>query len=135
MAHILIIDDAADICSMVGLLLESAGHTVSSATNGLSGLHCAQTELPELILMDLGLPHLDGWEITRLLQADDQTAHIPVLAFTANLSQTAREQARAVGCCGIITKPFDLDQLLRLVDAILLQCNTGEKERVVGWVL
>jgi CheY-like chemotaxis protein len=132
MAHILIIDDAADICLMVGLLLESVGHTVSSATNGLNGLHCAQTELPELILMDLGLPHLDGWEITRRLQADDQTVHIPVLAFTANVSQTAREQARAVGCCGIITKPIDFDQLLRLVDSILMQPDGNEKERVVG---
>jgi CheY-like chemotaxis protein len=132
MAHILIIDDAADICLMVGLLLQSVGHTVSSATNGLSGLHCAQTELPDLILMDLGLPQLDGWEVTRRLQADDQTAHIPVLAFTANVTETAREAARAVGCCGMITKPCDLDQLLRLVDALLMHHDASEKERVVG---
>ena len=64
--------------------------------------------------MDLGLPELDGWETTRRLQADHQTAHIPVLACTANVTQTAREEARVVGCCGLVTKPFDLDHLLKV---------------------
>jgi CheY-like chemotaxis protein len=132
MAHILIIEDATDICLMVGVLLERVGHTVSSATNGLSGIQRAQSEQPDLILMDLGLPQLDGWETTRRLQADHQTTHIPVLAFTANLTQTALEEARAVGCCGLITKPFDLDHLLRLVDVVLAQRDAGEQERVVG---
>ncbi len=132
MAHVLIIDDATDICLMVGVLLERVGHTVSSATNGLIGLHRAQSEQPDLILMDLGLPQLDGWETTRRLQADHQTAHIPVLAFTANVTQTAREEARVVGCCGIVTKPCDLDYLLRLVEGVLTQRDASEKERVVG---
>jgi CheY-like chemotaxis protein len=84
--------------------------------------------------MSLYLRHRTCY-ITRRLQADDQTAHIPVLAFTANVSQTAREEARAAGCCGIITKPCDLEQLLKLVDAILMQRDASEKERAVGYVL
>jgi CheY-like chemotaxis protein len=135
MTHILIIDDAADICEMVGLLLASVGHTSSSASNGVSGLRRAQSEQPDLILMDLGLPQLDGWETTRRLQADPRTAHIPVLAFTANLTPTAAEEAQVVGCCGLIAKPFNIDDLLSRVDAVLRHHDTGEKARAVGQVL
>ena len=118
---------------MVGMLLESVGHTVSCAANGLSGLRRAQAEQPDLILMDLGLPQLDGCETTRRLRSDYRTAHIPVLAFTANVAQSALEEARAAGCCGLIAKPFDIDYLLAVVGDVLARRDAGEQERAVSF--
>src|SRR5690348_13520827 len=83
MAHILIIEDYPDTREVAQLVLLDAGHTVSSATDGVCGLVAAARDQPDLILMDLGLPRLDGWSATERLKADSSTSHIPVVAFTA----------------------------------------------------
>jgi two-component system, cell cycle response regulator DivK len=135
MAHILVIEDSWDIGRMVTVLLASVGHTVTIMPNGLSGLRCAYTDHPDLIVMDLALPQLDGWETTRELKATPETAHIPVIAFTANLTTSAIERTQAVGCCGVIAKPFAIDDFLHQIDRVLARSPGHARERVVGQTL
>jgi len=97
-------------------MLRRAGHTVRSASNGADAVILAQEQRPDLILMDLVLPMIDGLLATRRLKADARTAHIPVLALTARgLADEAR--ARAAGCDGFITKPCAMEHLLAQVAA------------------
>ena len=121
MPHILVIEDYRDNRNLAELILQDAGYTTSSATDGLSGIAAALQLQPDLILMDLALPRLNGWEATRRLKAHPATQHIPIVAFTAHVSQDDLARARAVGCVAIIAKPFELDGLLAQLAAILAQ--------------
>lgn len=119
MAHILIIEDYRDTSDIVNLILGDAGHTVSNAADGLSGVEMAAHIQPDLILMDLSLPRLDGWSATEQLKACAETRHIPVIAFTAHVSLEEHSRAWDAGCATIITKPFELDALLMTVNSLL----------------
>jgi CheY-like chemotaxis protein len=112
MAQILIIEDYPDNRDITELVLAVAGHTVSSASDAVRGLYLAARDQPDLILMDLALPRLDGWEATRRLKAYPLTRHIPVIALTAHVRQDALARAEAAGCVAVITKPFEIDTLL-----------------------
>jgi len=132
MASILLAEDALDISYLVVLLLHDAGHRVASVSDGVSAVQRATQELPDLIIMDLALPLLDGWEATRQLKAQGNTRHIPVLAFTAHVLQDDIEHALAVGCAAVLPKPFDITTFLDTIAHLLHPPNQQTCERSVG---
>jgi two-component system cell cycle response regulator DivK len=102
---ILVVEDDPDNRRIVAKVLAVAGYHVVEATDGLEALSQAQVERPDLILMDLALPNLDGWEATRRLKGDPQTHGIPVVALTAVAMRGDEEEARAAGCDDYLSKP------------------------------
>jgi len=119
LAKILIVEDNPDNMTLVVLLLQSAGHTVLSAIDAEAGLTLARDELPNLILMDIQLPGMDGLEATALLKRDDATRAIPVIALTALAMKGDEERIRAAGCDGYIAKPMGIKEFLATVAAQL----------------
>lgn len=119
MATILVIEDNPDNMTLAVLLLGSAGHTVLSAIDAEIGLTLAHEHLPQLILMDIQLPGMDGLQATALLKAHSATAAIPVLALTALAMKGDEERIRAAGCDGYIAKPMSVHGFLRAVAAHL----------------
>ena len=113
MAKILIVEDNPDNMTLAVLLLQSAGHTVLSAIDAEAGLTLARDELPNLILMDIQLPGMDGLEATALLKRDDATRAIPVIALTALAMKGDEERIRAAGCDGYIAKPMGIRNFWR----------------------
>ena len=101
-------------------LLESAGHAVLSATDAEAGLALARDEQPDLILMDIQLPGMDGLEATALLKAEDATRAIPVIALTALAMKGDEERIRAAGCDGYVAKPMRYREFLAAIDAHLV---------------
>ena len=119
MARILIVEDNADNMFLTVMLLQSAGHTVLSATDAEAGLTLARAEVPDLILMDIQLPGMDGLEATALLKRDDATRAIPVIALTALAMKGDEERIRAAGCDGYIAKPLAYKDFLATITAQL----------------
>jgi two-component system cell cycle response regulator DivK len=115
MAKVLLIEDNATNMALAMFLLQSAGHTVLSATDAESGLTLARAERPELILMDIQLPGMDGLEATALLKEDATTHDIPVIALTALAMKGDEERIRAAGCDGYIAKPMRYRDFLATV--------------------
>ena len=109
---ILYVEDNEDNIFMLKNRLTRAGHTVVVATDGAQGVAMASSERPDVILMDLSLPVLDGWQATRAIKAAAATKHIPVIALTANAMAGEREKALAAGCDDYDTKPVELPRLL-----------------------
>jgi len=109
---ILYVEDNDDNIFMLKNRLTRAGHTVVVATDGAQGVAMASSERPDVILMDLSLPVLDGWQATREIKAAADTRHIPVIALTANAMAGDREKALAAGCDDYDTKPVELPRLL-----------------------
>jgi two-component system cell cycle response regulator DivK len=132
MALILIIEDYRDTRDVTELILTDAGHNVLNARDGLQGVQLATQAQPDLVLMDLALPVLDGWEATRRLKADATTQHIPVVAFTAQVNEDAVAQAWAAGCSDVITKPFEIECLLDHIAAVLAQSRPSGRQRALG---
>jgi two-component system, cell cycle response regulator DivK len=112
MPKILIVEDNELSRDMLSRRLRRKGYEVLVATDGQEGIAMAQRELPDLVLMDLSLPDLDGWEATRRLKTDVKTANIPVIALTAHAMSGDREKALDAGCDEYDTKPIDLRRLL-----------------------
>lgn len=119
MATILVIEDNPDNMTLAVLLLTSAGHTVLSATDAEIGLILAHAQLPQLILMDIQLPGMDGLQATALLKGDVATAAIPVIALTALAMKGDEARIRAAGCDGYIAKPMSVQRFLTAVAAQL----------------
>jgi CheY-like chemotaxis protein len=109
---ILYVEDNEDNIFMLKNRLTRAGHAVVVATDGAQGVAMASSERPDVILMDLSLPVLDGWQATREIKAAAETKHIPVIALTANAMAGDREKALAAGCDDYDTKPVELPRLL-----------------------
>src|ERR1700729_3941037 len=116
--RILYVEDNEDNIFMLKSRLTRAGFTMIVATDGAQGVAMALSERPDLILMDLSLPVLDGWEATRLIKAAPDTKHIPVIALTANAMAGDREKALAAGCDDYDTKPIELPRLLGKINAL-----------------
>ncbi|MEO8451768.1 MAG: response regulator [Gemmatimonadota bacterium] len=119
MAKVLIIEDNAANMTLAVFLVESVGHTVITATNAETGLTLARDEQPDLILMDIQLPGMDGLEATMLLRRDEATRTIPVIALTALAMKGDEERIRAAGCDAYIAKPMRYQELLATVAAQL----------------
>lgn len=105
--RILIIEDTPLNLQLIADLLERAGHVVLTATDATEGIAVARSERPDLILMDIGLPGMDGLEAARRLKADPLTKRIPVVVLSAHALPADERRARAAGCDGYITKPID----------------------------
>ena len=119
MARILLVEDNEMNRDMLSRRLHRKGYEMLLAVNGQEGLDMAHSEHPDLILMDLSLPDIDGWETTRRLKADDATRSIPVVALTAHAMAGDREKALEAGCDDYDTKPVELDRLLDKMQALL----------------
>ena len=121
MTTILYVEDNDDNVYMLRGRLTRAGFTVVVAGDGEQGVAMAASEAPALILMDLSLPVLDGWEATRRLKASAETRSIPVIALSAHAMEGERARALAAGCDDFDTKPIDLPRLLNKIRALLLK--------------
>jgi len=116
---ILYVEDNEDNIYVIKNRLGRAGYTVLIATDGEQGIYMAASEHPDLILMDLRLPVLDGWEATRRIKAQPETRDIPVIALTAHAMTGDREKALEAGCDDFDTKPVEMPRLLEKVRALL----------------
>ena len=119
MTKILLVEDNEMNRDMLSRRLQKQGYEVVMAVDGEDGVTKAQTEAPALILMDMSLPGLDGWEATRRLKAAPQTQKIPVIALTAHAMSDDRDKAMAAGCDDFDTKPVELPRLLSKMQALL----------------
>jgi CheY-like chemotaxis protein len=122
---ILLVDDSDMNRDMLSRRLARRGYTVITAVDGQEALDLTASVQPQLVLMDLGLPVIDGWEATRRLKADAQTRMIPVIALTAHAMAGDRDSALAAGCDDFDTKPVDLDRLIWKMEALLALSATG----------
>lgn len=119
MTKILLVEDNEDNRDMLGRRLSRQGYSVCYAIDGPSGVDSARYELPDVILMDIALGEMDGWEATRLIKEHPRTSRIPVIALTAHALATDRDRSVEVGCCDYDTKPIDLPRLLGKINACL----------------
>lgn len=132
MPKILIVEDNEDNRDALSRRLERRGFQVVMAHDGKLGAQMATSERPDLILMDMNMPEVDGWEATRLIKADSGTEHIPVIALTAHAMSGDRERALAVGCVDYHTKPVELPRLLAQIEAILVKGEELPADAVAG---
>jgi CheY-like chemotaxis protein len=116
---ILYVEDNEDNVYMLKRRLERRGFTVEIASDGAAGVARAKVGVPDLILMDLSLPVMDGWEASRELKALPETRGIPIIALSAHVLEGEREKALAAGCDEFDTKPVELDRLLGKIEALL----------------
>ena len=123
MARLLYVEDNDDNVYMLRNRLERRGFEVLVARDGRAGVEAAREHLPDLILLDLGLPVLDGWEAVRLLKGDERTRAIPIIALSAHAMEGDRTRALAAGCDDYDTKPVDLVRLLGKVEALLARAR------------
>ncbi|MEW6126213.1 MAG: response regulator [Acidobacteriota bacterium] len=123
MSKILLVDDNEMNSDMLSRRLMRKGYEVTVASDGLQGIAEAHKGFPDLILMDLSLPEIDGWEATRRLKSDATTRHIPIIALTAHALSTDREKALAAGCDEYDTKPVDFQRLLLKIHSFLAKEN------------
>jgi len=121
MAKILCVEDSEDNLLSLHKRLSLNGFEVKVATNGAEGVSWAKTLLPDLIVMDLRLPGLDGWEATRRLKNQAETKHIPIIVVTADISKESREKAFAAGCDDFETKPVQFERLVKKIRSLLKQ--------------
>jgi len=120
MARILLVEDNEMNRDMLSRRLIRNGHEVSIAIDGQQGVDMALSQLPDLILMDMSLPVIDGWEATRRVRANDATRKIPVIALTAHAMAGDREKAMEAGCDDYDTKPIEISRLLGKITALLV---------------
>ncbi|HKU80040.1 MAG TPA: response regulator [Rhodanobacteraceae bacterium] len=116
---ILLVDENEMNSDMLSRRLQRRGHEVLIAVDGAEALRIADEAQPELVLMDLSLPVMDGWEATGRMKADPQTASIPIIALTAHAMDADRERALAAGCDDFDTKPIDLERLTGKIAALV----------------
>lgn len=126
MPKILLVEDNEMNRDMLSRRLERKGYTVVLATDGQAGVEMTETENPAIVLMDMSLPVLDGWEATRRLKAKPGTSHVPVIALTAHAMSGDRDRAVEAGCDDYDTKPIDLPRLLGKIESLLGQAASAK---------
>src|SRR5262245_53040399 len=132
--RVLLVDDYRDGRDMYGEYLEYSGYQVIQAANGIEALQRAIDDQPDIILMDLSLPIMDGWEATRRLKADQRTANIPVVALTGHALAGVSEEAKRAGCDAFVTKPCLPEDLVTEIRKVLDRraASTNRKARRSG---
>lgn len=118
---VLLVEDNEDNLTVYRTILEHVGYRVIEARDGEQGVERARSGHPDMILMDVSIPKIDGWEATRRIKGDEATREIPVVALTAHALEEDRERARAAGCNGYLAKPVEprrvLEEVRRLIGA------------------
>jgi two-component system cell cycle response regulator DivK len=114
--RILVVEDNMDTYELVHFVLEKNGFETFLAVNGREGVNAAFKQKPDLIVMDMSMPDMDGWTATGLIKKDEQTKSIPLLALTAHALPGDRQRAMDAGCDEYITKPMDLDDLVEAIN-------------------
>jgi two-component system, cell cycle response regulator DivK len=122
MARILVVEDDADNQELVTRFLRRGGHHVISAPDGFIGVQKAKEHIPNLIVMDLGLPGMDGWEASRRIRQDPETAHIPIIALTAHAFSNEVTKAVEAGIDSYELKPLVYQRLMRKIEQALRKC-------------
>jgi DNA-binding response OmpR family regulator len=116
---ILVVEDDALIRELDRINLESAGFEVVLATDGFQGLEMARTENPDLIVLDIMLPKMDGFKVCRILKFDDKYKHIPIIMLTARIQEVDKETGFKTGADGYMTKPFEPEELIKKINQVL----------------
>jgi CheY-like chemotaxis protein len=132
LAKILLVEDNVSNRDMLTRRLERHGFAVCCAVNGPEGVAMSVSEAPDVILMDIALGAMDGWEATRLIKADPRTTNIPIIALTAHALTSDRNKSVEVGCSDFDTKPVDLARLLRKIKAFLPIARSGQMSVAIG---
>ena len=114
--RILVVEDNMDTYELVRFILEKNGYETFLAMNGRDGVNAAKKQIPDLIIMDMSMPEMDGWTATTLIKQDPQVSSIPLIALTANALPGDRQRAMDAGCDEYVTKPMDLLDLVETVD-------------------
>ena len=129
---VLVVEDYQDAREMYAAYLQFSGYRVAEATNGLEAIEQAMELLPDIILMDLALPKMDGWEATRRLKLDEKTRHIPIVALTGHALAGHAEGARQAGCDSFVTKPCLPDALVAEIRRMLAAREQGTAPKRTG---
>lgn len=119
MIKILLVEDNLLICEMIHERLELIGYQTSCAPSGESALEQAPSQQPDVILMDISLPGMDGWEVTEKLKANPVTRRIPVIVLTAHAMVEARQRSLAAGCADFETKPINFTRLAEKIETLV----------------
>jgi len=125
--RILIVEDNMDNYELVRFILERAGYDVFLAVNGRDGVAAARLQKPDLILMDLSMPEMDGWVATEKLKADDLTKSIPLYALSAHTLPSERKRAMQAGCDGYVSKPILMMKFLDVIDGVFVENREKKK--------
>lgn len=123
MAKILVVEDNEENRDSLSRRLKRRGFAVLIAADGRIGVEIARAEIPDLVLMDLNMPEVDGWEATRQIKATPATANVPVIALTAHAMAGDRERAMEAGCIDYHTKPIEFEKLMAQIELILSNKN------------
>lgn len=123
---VLVVEDYQDAREMYAAYLQFSGFDVAEATNGIEAIEKTRALLPDIVLMDLALPKMDGWEATRLLKKDERTRHIPIVALTGHALAGHAEGARQAGCDAFVTKPCLPDALVAEIKRLLAANAAGD---------
>ena len=126
--HVLVVEDNLDNYELVRTILGLADYDTFLAVNGRDGVTAARKQKPDLILMDMSLPEMDGWHATKLIRQDPETAHIPMIALTVHTLPLERKRALDAGVDAYLSKPYDASQLLRLVESTLKNSKQNKKK-------
>jgi two-component system cell cycle response regulator DivK len=121
--RILVVEDNMDNYELVRFVLERAGYDVFLAVNGRDGVAAARLQKPDLILMDLSMPEMDGWAATEKIKTDESTKEIPLYALTAHTLPRDRFRAMEAGCDGYISKPIHVESFLMLIQEVFEKIN------------
>lgn len=124
---VLVVEDYQDAREMYAAYLQFSGFDVAEATNGVEAIEKTQELLPDIVLMDLALPRMDGWEATRRLKSDARTRHIPIVALTGHALAGHAEGARQAGCDAFVTKPCLPDALVAEIKRLLDEGETSNE--------
>ncbi|MFA6170435.1 MAG: response regulator [Candidatus Margulisiibacteriota bacterium] len=116
---VLVVDDEPDVVSLLEVLLNSYGYSVISAADGQQALEKARTERPDLIILDVMLPKLDGYKVARMLKFDENFSKIPIIMLTAKVTDKDKETGIETGADVYLTKPFETDKLLASIETVL----------------
>jgi DNA-binding response OmpR family regulator len=116
---LLVVEDDALIRELIRINLESAGFVIVMATDGFQGLEMARTENPDLIVLDIMLPKMDGFKVCRILKFDDKYKHIPIIMLTARIQEVDKETGFKTGADGYMTKPFETEELIKKINQVL----------------
>jgi len=120
---ILVVEDEADVASVLAMLLETQGYETILAKDGPAALEKARSEKPDLILLDVMLPKMDGFKVARMLKFDENFRHIPIIMLTAKIQEKDRRTGIETGADAYVTKPFDNSVLLQRISEILVEAK------------